>query len=104
MLPDELQHEQLIEIRIEQRASNRIQFPIVVVRAPRKINDHNGFTLLHQASFEFCERCPAFQPTNPASLNGRSRLQKESPLSRHRQRAPPLEHTKNHSKPERAPP
>src|ERR1700739_3562979 len=40
MLPDELQHQQLVEIRVEQRPDDGIEFPIVVVRAFCKVDDH----------------------------------------------------------------
>ena len=40
MLPDKLQHQQLVEIGIEQRADDRVEFPVVVMRAFCKIDDH----------------------------------------------------------------
>jgi hypothetical protein len=40
MLPNKLQHQQLVEIGVEQGPGNRIQFPIVVVRALGKVHDH----------------------------------------------------------------
>ncbi len=40
MLPDELKHQQLVEIRIQQGSHHRVQVPVVVVRPLRKINDH----------------------------------------------------------------
>jgi hypothetical protein len=49
MLPDELQHQQLIKIRVEQGSRNRVQLPVMVMRAPRQVDNHNGFTLLHHA-------------------------------------------------------
>lgn len=49
MLPDELEHEQLVKICIEQRTRNRIELPIMVVRPPGDINDHNKTNLLHRA-------------------------------------------------------
>jgi hypothetical protein len=42
VLPDELQHQQLVEIRIQQRPDDRIQFPVMIVSATRKINNHNS--------------------------------------------------------------
>jgi hypothetical protein len=38
--PDELQHQQLVEIRIEQGSDKRVQFPVVVVCTRREIDDH----------------------------------------------------------------
>ena len=40
MLPDELQHQQFVKIRVQQRANDRIEFPIVVMRALGEVNDH----------------------------------------------------------------
>src|SRR5882757_5099666 len=40
MLPDELQHQQLVEIGIEQRPGDRVQFPVVIVRPLREVHDH----------------------------------------------------------------
>jgi hypothetical protein len=40
MLPDELEHQQFVEIGIEQRPDNRVQFPIVVVRPAGEVDDH----------------------------------------------------------------
>ena len=42
VLPDKLQHQQLIEVSVQQGADHRIQIPIVVMRPLGKINDH-GF-------------------------------------------------------------
>ena len=51
MLPDELQHEQLVEIRIEQRPRDGIELPVVVVRAPGQIDDHTcNFTRPHRSA------------------------------------------------------
>jgi len=48
LLPDELQHEQLVEIVVQQRARDGIEFPVVVVGAAGQVDDHGGlyFTLL----------------------------------------------------------
>ena len=46
MLPDELEHEKLVEIGVEQRARDGIHLPVVIVRAPGKIDNHDDFTLL----------------------------------------------------------
>ena len=40
MLPDELEHEELVEVGVEQRPSDGIELPIVVVRAPGEIDNH----------------------------------------------------------------
>ena len=40
MLPDKLQHQQLVKIRIQQRSRNRIELPVVVVRAPCQVDNH----------------------------------------------------------------
>ncbi len=45
ILPDKLQHEQLVEIRIEEGPRNRIQLPVVVMRAPGNIDNHDESTL-----------------------------------------------------------
>jgi hypothetical protein len=45
MLPDELEHQELVKVRIQQGARNGIQLPVVIVRAPGEINDHDLITL-----------------------------------------------------------
>ena len=45
MLPDELEHQQLVKIRIEQRPSNGIEFPVMVVRASCKVDNHYAFNV-----------------------------------------------------------
>jgi hypothetical protein len=40
MLPDELKHQQLVEIGIEEGPDNGIQFPVVVVRPLGEVHDH----------------------------------------------------------------
>jgi hypothetical protein len=40
MLPDELQHQELVKIRIQQGADDWIQFPVVVVRSLGEVHDH----------------------------------------------------------------
>src|SRR5665213_131438 len=40
MLPDELQHQQLVKICIEQGTRNRVQLPVMVMRAPGEVDDH----------------------------------------------------------------
>jgi len=57
MLPDELKHEKFVEIGIEQGARNGIHFPIVIVRAPGEIDNHNELTLL-----ELCADWEHFAP------------------------------------------
>ena len=44
-LPDHLQHQELVEIRVEQRADDRIDAEGVVVGAPREIRAHSTSTL-----------------------------------------------------------
>jgi hypothetical protein len=46
MLPDELQHQQLVEIGVEQGAGDWVQLPVMIVRATRQIDDHDGITLI----------------------------------------------------------
>jgi hypothetical protein len=46
MFPDELQHQQLVEVRIEQGSNDRIQFPVVVMRALREVHDHRLTVLI----------------------------------------------------------
>src|SRR5271169_1108843 len=41
MLPDELQHQQLIKIGIEQGPGNRVEFPVVVVPPLGEVHDHS---------------------------------------------------------------
>src|SRR5271154_1961491 len=40
MLPDKLQHQQLVEISVEQGPGDRVEFPVVVVRPLGEIHDH----------------------------------------------------------------
>jgi hypothetical protein len=40
MLPDEPQHQELVEIRIQQGSDDWIQFPVVVVRPLSEVHDH----------------------------------------------------------------
>src|SRR5579862_1616241 len=40
VLPDELKHQQFVEIRVQQRPYDRIQFPVMVMRAFREVDDH----------------------------------------------------------------
>src|SRR5271165_4522311 len=40
MLPDELEHEQFVEISVEQRPDDGVEFPIVVVCAFGEVDDH----------------------------------------------------------------
>ena len=42
MLPDELEHQELVEVGIEQRARDRIEFPVMVVRAASEVDDHSS--------------------------------------------------------------
>src|SRR5208283_68019 len=45
-LPDELEHEKFVEVGVEEGPSNRIQFPVMVMGAPRKVDNHDATTLL----------------------------------------------------------
>src|SRR5271165_6756732 len=40
MLPDELEHEELVKISVQQRTNDGIEFPVVVVRAFSEVDDH----------------------------------------------------------------
>ena len=40
ILPDKLQHQQLVEIRVQQRPHNRIEPPVMVVRPLSKVHVH----------------------------------------------------------------
>ena len=44
VLPDELEHEQLVEVGVEQGARDRIEFPVVVMRAASNVDDHNPYS------------------------------------------------------------
>ena len=44
MLPDKLQHQQLVEIGVEQRSRDRVQFPVVVMRPLREVHDHQAMS------------------------------------------------------------
>ena len=46
MLPDELEHQEFVEISVEQRARDGIHLPVVIVRAPGEIDNHDSLTLL----------------------------------------------------------
>ena len=46
MLPDELEHEELVEVGVEQGAGDGVHLPVVIVRAPDKIDHHVDPTLL----------------------------------------------------------
>jgi hypothetical protein len=47
LLPDELEHQQFVKIRIEQRPRNRVEFPVMVMGTPCEIDDHNVTILPH---------------------------------------------------------
>jgi hypothetical protein len=40
MLPDELEHEKFVEVRVEQGARDGIHLPVVIVRAAGQIDNH----------------------------------------------------------------
>ena len=42
VLPDELEHEQLVEVGVEQRADDGVELPVVVVRALGEVDVHKG--------------------------------------------------------------
>jgi hypothetical protein len=42
VLPDELKHQELIEVGIEQRPDYWVKFPVVVMRAFGEVDDHAG--------------------------------------------------------------
>ena len=42
MLPDKLQHQQLVEICIQQGPDDRVKFPVVVVRPFSEIDNHRA--------------------------------------------------------------
>jgi hypothetical protein len=50
MLPDKLQHQQLVKIGIEQRPGNWVQFPVVVVRPLSEVDDHRAVVSLESAA------------------------------------------------------
>jgi hypothetical protein len=70
MLPDKLQHQQLVEIRIQQRSRNRIELPVMVMRASSKVNDHVAAILLNPALIfsdqnrQQSQAKPSSQPAN----------------------------------------
>ncbi len=45
-LPDELEHQELVEVCVEKRAGDGVQLPVVIVGAAREVDDHNEITLL----------------------------------------------------------
>src|SRR6202030_2840565 len=47
LLPDELEHQELVKIGVEQRPRNRVQLPVVVMGASREVDDHDVITLPH---------------------------------------------------------
>ena len=46
VLPDELEHQQLVEVSIEQGARDGIHLPVVIVGASGEIDNHNVATLI----------------------------------------------------------
>ena len=40
VFPDELQHEELVEVGIEERANDGVELPVVVVRAFGEVDVH----------------------------------------------------------------
>ena len=45
VFPDELEHEEFIEVGVEERARDGVEFPVVVVRATGDVDYHSEFTL-----------------------------------------------------------
>ncbi len=44
VLPDELQHQELVEVGVEQRPGDRVEFPVVVMGAACKVHNHSGIS------------------------------------------------------------
>jgi hypothetical protein len=59
MLPDKLQHQELVEIGIKQRPRNGIEFPVMVVRAPGQVDDHVATIVL--GAGKKSSNCPHFK-------------------------------------------
>ena len=53
VLPDELQHQQLVEVRVEQRADDRVQTPVMVVGPLGEVHIHVGIV----ACGGSCDKC-----------------------------------------------
>jgi hypothetical protein len=66
VLPDELEHEQLVKVGVEQGARNGIQLPVMVVRAPGEFDDHPVLTLLEGMAGKEA-RCTVEMARRPAS-------------------------------------
>src|ERR1700679_3777763 len=47
MLPDELEHEDLVEVGIEERPGDWVELPVMVVRTAGDVNDHDATNLWH---------------------------------------------------------
>ena len=54
ILPDELQHQELVEIRIQQGSDDWIQLPVVVVRPLREVHDHRLTGLIGRPTHSTC--------------------------------------------------
>ena len=50
VLPDELQHQQLVKVGVKQGAHNGIEFPVVVVRTAGNVNDHEDYFTARRAT------------------------------------------------------
>ncbi len=46
ILPYKLQHQQLVEVCIQQGSGNRVQLPVVIVCASGNVDNHYAITLL----------------------------------------------------------
>jgi hypothetical protein len=57
MLPNELQHQQLVKVVIEKRSRDRIELPIVVVRASGQVDNHGAAILFNGTPLMLAIRC-----------------------------------------------
>jgi hypothetical protein len=67
MLPDELKHQELVKIGIEQRPGNRVEFPVVVVRPFGEVNDHRVPSACYLAYYPLR---PVLENQLPVNLGG----------------------------------
>src|SRR4051812_13085473 len=57
MLPDKLQHQQLVEVRVQQRADDRVEFPIMVMGAFGEVDDHQSGAILPNSLEDKSRKC-----------------------------------------------
>src|SRR6185437_16112904 len=50
IFPDELEHQKLVEVGIEQRTRDGIEFPVMVMCAPCQVDDHDASTVKEGAA------------------------------------------------------